>query len=130
MPCFLDTYVAWNTLLRTRGSGVRIPSGALFIKEFFGSPGHEIGNEQIEPLTDNKTVRQPGAAPVGRRRFSGGGPERSGGRAAQPRAIRPGAPFQIWSKPPISRLDRQLGGRPYMAIRQLSNVRAAPQVTT
>jgi hypothetical protein len=38
--------------------------------------------------------------------------------------------IQIWSKPPISRLDRQLGGRPYIAIRQLSNVRAAPQATT
>jgi hypothetical protein len=38
--------------------------------------------------------------------------------------------LQIWSKPPISRLDHQLGGRPYIAIRQLSNVRAAPQVTT
>jgi hypothetical protein len=30
---------------------------------------------------------------VGRRRLGGGGSERSGGRAAQPRAIRPGAPF-------------------------------------
>src|SRR6266404_8216871 len=32
-PCFLGTCVAWNTVLRTRGSGVRIPSGALFIKK-------------------------------------------------------------------------------------------------
>jgi hypothetical protein len=37
-------------------------------------------------LTDNKTV--PAPRRVGRRRFSGGGPERSGGRAAQPRAQR------------------------------------------
>jgi hypothetical protein len=32
-------------------------------KKYFGGPGYEIGNEQIEPLTDNETVRQPGAAP-------------------------------------------------------------------
>jgi hypothetical protein len=25
--------------------------------------GHEVGNEQIEPLTDNKTVRLPASAP-------------------------------------------------------------------
>ena len=44
-----------------RGSN---PFGRTFYqKRFFGSPGHEIGNEQIEPLTDNKTVRLPGAAP-------------------------------------------------------------------
>src|SRR6267142_3900174 len=40
---------------------------------------------------DGSTTRR--RARVGRRRFSGGGPERSGGRAAQPRAIRPGALF-------------------------------------
>jgi hypothetical protein len=34
-----------------------------FLSKFFCSPGHEIANEQIEPLTDNKTVRLPGAAP-------------------------------------------------------------------
>jgi hypothetical protein len=44
-----------------RGSN---PFGRTFYqKKLFGSPGHEIGNEQIEPLTDNKTVRLPGAAP-------------------------------------------------------------------
>ena len=32
-------------------------------QKVLGGPGHEIGNEQIEPRTDNKTVRQPGAAP-------------------------------------------------------------------
>jgi hypothetical protein len=41
-----------------RGSN---PFGRTFYqKKFFGSPGDEIGNEQIEPLTDNKTVRLPG----------------------------------------------------------------------
>jgi len=35
----------------------------------------------------------------------------------------------FWSKPLISGLDRQLGERLYIAIRQLSNVRTAPQVT-
>jgi len=76
-----------------RGSN---PFGRTFYqKKFSGSPGHEIGNEQIEPLTDDKTVRQPGAAPGWTSPLSGGGPERSGGRAAQPRAIRPGAPFKF-----------------------------------
>jgi hypothetical protein len=47
-----------------QGVGGSNPFGRTFYqKEFFGSPGHEIGNEQIEPLTDNKTVRLPGAAP-------------------------------------------------------------------
>ena len=32
-------------------------------KKVLGSPVREIENEQIEPLTDNKTVRLPGAAP-------------------------------------------------------------------
>jgi hypothetical protein len=32
---------------------------------------------------------------------------------------RAGHSIQIWSKPPISRLDRELGGRPYIGIRQL-----------
>ncbi len=36
---------------------------AHFLSKFFGGQGHEIGNEQIEPLTDNKTVRQSGTAP-------------------------------------------------------------------
>ena len=107
------------------------PSGRTFYqKKFFGSPGHEIGNEQIEPLTDNKTVRLPGAAPGWTspllRRRSGAKRRTSGAAASHPS----GRTIQIWSKPPISRLDRQLGGGPYIAMRHLSNVRAAPQVTT
>jgi hypothetical protein len=46
-------------------------------------------------------------------------------RAAQPRAIRPGA-IQNSLKAPNRRLDRQLRRASYIAIRQLSNVRAAP----
>jgi hypothetical protein len=103
---------------------------AHFLSKFFGGPGHENGNEQIEPLTDNETVRLPGAAP-GRtsplqRRRSGAKRRTSGAAASNPS----GRTIQIWSKPLISGLDRQLGGRPYIAIRQLSIVRAAPQVTT
>jgi hypothetical protein len=49
---------------------------------------------QFEPPTDKKPVRQLGRLrPSWTLPRSGGGPERSGGRAAQPRAIRPGAPF-------------------------------------
>ena len=42
--------------LRIRGSGVRIPSGALFIKKAPRLPWPRDRNEQVEPLTDNKTV--------------------------------------------------------------------------
>jgi hypothetical protein len=45
------------------GQGFESLRAHFLSKYFFGSPGHEIGNEQIEPLTDNKTVRLPGAAP-------------------------------------------------------------------
>src|ERR1700722_15304072 len=39
------------TVLRTRGSGVRIPSGAFFTKNrFFGSPGHEIGSALLSSV--------------------------------------------------------------------------------
>jgi len=76
-----------------RGSN---PFGRTFYqKKSFGSPGREIGNEQIEPLTDNRRFDYPAPRRVGRRRFCGGGPQRSGGRGEQPRAIRPGAPFKF-----------------------------------
>jgi hypothetical protein len=56
---------------------------------FFGSPGHEIGNEQIEPLTDNKMVRLSGAAPGWTlprkaRRRSGAKRRTSGATASNP----------------------------------------------
>ena len=103
-----------------RGSN---PFGRTFYqKKSFGSPGREIGNEQIEPLTDNKTVRLPGAAPGWTSplqwRRSGAKRRTSGAATSNPS----GRSIQIWSKPPISRLDHQLGGRPYITIRQLSNV--------
>jgi hypothetical protein len=107
-----------------------VPMCRVAQKKFFGSRGHEIGNGQIEPLTDNKTVRLPGAAPGWtpplRRRRSGAKRRMSGAAASHPS----GRTIQIWSKPPLSRLDRQLGGGPNIAMRHLSNVRAAPQVTT
>jgi hypothetical protein len=87
-------------------------------------------DKQIEPLTDNKTVRLPGAAPGWtsplQRRRCGAKRRTSGVAASNPS----GRTIQIWSKPLISGLDRQIDGRLNMAIRQLSNVRAAPQVTT
>ena len=59
-------------------------------KKYFDLQGHQAGNEQFEPPTDKQDrFDNPAPRRVGRRRFSGGGPERSGGRAAQPRAIRP-----------------------------------------
>ena len=85
---------------------------AHFWVKLFGSPGHEIGNEQIEPLTDNKTVR------------SEAEDERRSGEQCGPGAI------QISLKAPNMRLDRELRRASYTAIRSLSNVRAAPQVTT
>jgi len=104
-----------------RGSN---PFGRTFYqKKSFGSPGREIGNEQIEPLTDNKTVRLPGAAPGWTSplqwRRSGAKRRTSGAATSNPS----GRSIQIWSKPPISWLDGQLGGRPYIVIRQLVKVR-------
>src|SRR6266851_6253118 len=65
--------------------GVRIRPGALI--DDGGSPGHEIGNEQIESLTDNKAVRLPGAAPGWtsplQRRRSGAKRRTSGGSREQ-----------------------------------------------
>ena len=122
-PDFVRKSGLRETPLRTRGSGVRIPSGALFIKKAPRLPWPRDRNEQIEPLTDNKTVRLPGAAP-GRtspllRRRSGAKRRTSGAAASNPS----GRSIQIWSKPPISWLDGQLGGRPYIVIRQLVKVR-------
>jgi len=94
MPGFLDTYVAWNTRLRTRWSAVRIRPGALITKKYFDSPGHPAGNKQFEPPTDKQDrFDNPALRRVGRcRARRGGGPERSGGRGAVgPEAIRPGA---------------------------------------
>jgi hypothetical protein len=103
---------------------------AHFLSKLLGSPGHEIGNEQIEPLTDNKTVRLPGAAPDWTspllRRRSGAKRRMRGAAASNPS----GRANQISLKAPNTRLDRQLRRASYIAIRQLSNVRAAPQVTT
>jgi hypothetical protein len=41
-----------------RSYGLFQCSGHTYVSEraAFGSPGHEIGNDQIEPLTDYKTV--------------------------------------------------------------------------
>jgi hypothetical protein len=58
-------------------------------KNIFGSPSHRAGNEQFEPPTDKQDrFDNPALRRVGRRRLSGGGPERSGGFAAQPRTQR------------------------------------------
>jgi hypothetical protein len=100
-------------------------------KKYFGGPGHLAANEQFEPPTDNKTVRQPGAAPgwtspLQRRRS--GAQRRTRGR--RPRSNPSGRAIQISLKAPNKRLDRQLRRASYIAIRQLSNVRTAPQVTT
>jgi len=112
------------------GQGFESLRAHFLSKKFFGRPDHEIGNEQIEPLTDNKMVRLPGAAP-GRtsprqRRRSGAKRRTSGAAASNPS----GRANQISLKAPNTRLDRQLRRASYIAIRQLSNVRAAPQVTT
>src|SRR5258708_35007622 len=70
---------------------------------------HLVGN--LTPLTDNKTVRLPGAAPGWTSPRSGGGPERSGGRAAQPRAQR------------RSRAERPKGGPQGGSAKRESSVR-------
>src|SRR5260221_6973703 len=120
---------AWDATSTAQYAPDQTPPGTPQLTEFdileSCSPGHEIGNEQIEPLTDNKTVRLPGAAPGWKsplqRRRSGAKRRTSGAVASNPS----GRSIQIWSNPPISRLDRQLGGRSYMAIRQLVKVRTA-----
>ncbi len=107
------------------GQGFESLRAHFLSKKFFGRPDHEIGNEQIEPLTDNKMVRLPGAAPgrtSPRQRRRSGAKRRTSGAAAS----NPSGPL----KAPNTRLDRQLRRASYIAIRQLSNVRAAPQVTT
>src|SRR5258708_25421299 len=70
---------------------------AHLITKYFGSPGQPAGNKQFEPPTDKQDrFDNPALRRVGRcRARRGGGPERSGGRAAQPRAIRPGALFNL-----------------------------------
>jgi hypothetical protein len=55
--------------------------------------GHEIENEQIKPWRITRRFDLPAPRWVGRRRFNGGGPERSGRGGGQPRAIRPGTLF-------------------------------------
>jgi hypothetical protein len=85
-------------------------------KKFFGSPGHEIGRADRTPdgQQDGSTTRR-----------------RAGFDVAASAASNPsGRAIQISLKAPHKRLDRQLRRAPYRAIRQLSNVRAAPQVTT
>src|SRR6266404_2959901 len=105
------------------GQGFESLRAHFLSKKVLRLPWPRDWNEQIEPLTDNKTVRLPGAAPGWRSplqwRRSGAKRRTSGAAASNPseRSI------QIWSKPPISWLDGQLGGRPYIVIRQLVKVR-------
>ena len=77
-----------------QGVGGSNPSGRTFPIKIFRQH-RPAGMEQSRSNRRQTTRRFDYPAPrrVGRRRFSGGGPERSGGRAAQPRAIRPGAQF-------------------------------------
>ena len=78
-----------------QGVGGSNPFGRTFYQRTPRLPWPRDRNEQIEPLTDNRRFDYPAPRRVGRRRFCGGGPQRSGGRGEQPRAIRPGAPFKF-----------------------------------
>jgi len=65
------------------------PSGRTFShKNFSAAQASRHGTSRSNRGQTTRRFDDPAPGRVGRRRFSGGGPERSGGRAAQPRAQR------------------------------------------
>jgi hypothetical protein len=96
----LQSFVHFGTLLPRHFGVSQKPESVTYVsgmmcnlcarkdKEYFGSPGHEIGNEQIEHLMDNETVRLPGASPGWtsplQRRRSGAKRRTSGAAASNP----------------------------------------------
>jgi len=86
------------------GQGFESLRAHFLSKKFFGKPGPR-GRKRADRTADGQQ-------------------DRSTTRRRTGRAI------QISLKAPNKRLDRQLRRASYIAIRQLSNVRAAPQVTT
>ncbi len=121
----------WCFELRTRGSGVRIPSGALFIKKAPRLPwprDRKRADRTPDGQQDSSTTRRRTGltSPLQRRRS--GAKRRT--RDRRPRSNPSGRAIQISLKAPNRRLDRQLRRASYIAIRQLSNVRPTPQATT